>query len=48
MLNRSDRSRRAYSLHATDGRASYAASNWLQPSPDLPLRGSRWIRVLTK
>lgn len=39
--NRSDRSRHAYSLHVTDARTSYAASNWLQPSPELPLRGFR-------
>jgi len=37
--NRSDRSRHAYSLHATDARTAYAAGNWLQPSPGLPLRG---------
>ena len=37
--NRSERSRHAYSLHVTDARTSYAASNWLQPSPELPLRG---------
>lgn len=36
--NRSARSRQAYTLHATDGRARYAASNWLQ-RPTLPLRG---------
>ena len=28
--NRSPRSRLAYTLHVTDGRAAYAASNWLQ------------------
>lgn len=32
--NRSARSRLAYTLHATDGRAAYAASNWLRrPEP---------------
>ncbi len=36
--NRSAQSRHAYTLHATDGRASYAAANWLQRSR-LPLRG---------
>jgi phytanoyl-CoA hydroxylase len=36
--NRSPRSRLAYTLHATDGRAHYAASNWLQ-RPHLPVRG---------
>jgi phytanoyl-CoA hydroxylase len=38
-LNRSDRSRHAYTLHAVDGRARYAADNWLQRGPDLPFRG---------
>ena len=37
--NRSDRSRHAYTLHATDGRAVYAPHNWLQRGPGLPLRG---------
>ena len=37
-LNRSARSRHAYALHLIDGRAEYAADNWLQ-RPDLPLRG---------
>lgn len=37
--NRSPVSRHAYSLHATDGRSAYAASNWLQRGPGLPLRG---------
>lgn len=36
--NRSDRSRMAYTLHATDGRAAYSPLNWLQ-RPTLPLRG---------
>lgn len=36
--NRSAQSRHAYTLHATDGRAHYAAGNWLQ-RPRLPLRG---------
>jgi phytanoyl-CoA hydroxylase len=36
--NRSARSRHAYTLHATDGRAHYAAHNWLQ-RPTLPLCG---------
>lgn len=39
--NRSPVSRHAYSLHATDGRAAYAASNWLQRDDSLPLRGFR-------
>ncbi|MEO5735714.1 MAG: phytanoyl-CoA dioxygenase family protein [Rubrivivax sp.] len=37
--NRSDRSRLAYTLHATDGRAGYAATNWLQRSTQMPVRG---------
>lgn len=37
--NRSPVSRHAYSLHVTDGRSAYAASNWLQRGPGLPLRG---------
>ena len=31
--NRSARSRMAYTLHVTDGRAAYAPSNWLQRAP---------------
>lgn len=37
--NRSPRSRHAYTLHATDGRAAYAPHNWLQRGPGLPVRG---------
>lgn len=37
--NRSPRSRHAYTLHATDGRCHYAASNWLQRSAARPVRG---------
>ena len=37
--NRSTASRHAYTLHATDGRAHYAAHNWLQRSAALPVRG---------
>jgi len=36
--NRSEKPRHAYTLHALDGRAAYAADNWLQRK-DLPLRG---------
>lgn len=40
--NRSARSRQAYSLHVTDARTRYAASNWLQRDQTaLPLRGFR-------
>jgi len=37
--NRSTRSRHAYTLHVTDGRSAYAASNWLQRGPEFPVRG---------
>ena len=37
--NRSAHSRHAYTLHATDGRARYAAHNWLQRDAALPVRG---------
>lgn len=36
--NRSEKPRHAYTLHAVDGGAHYAADNWLQ-RPGLPLRG---------
>ena len=37
--NRSSRSRHAYTLHVIDRACHYLADNWLQRSPDLPLRG---------
>jgi phytanoyl-CoA hydroxylase len=37
--NRSARSRHAYTLHVIDGSSEYPASNWLQRSAELPLRG---------
>lgn len=37
--NRSPRSRMACTLHVTDGTAAYAADNWLQRGPALPVRG---------
>ena len=37
--NRSSRSRHAYTLHVIDRACHYPAENWLQRSPDLPLRG---------
>lgn len=37
--NRSDKSRHAYTLHVIDRNCHYPAENWLQRSPDLPLRG---------
>ncbi len=37
--NLSDKSRHAYTLHAIDRTCHWPAENWLQRSPDLPLRG---------
>ena len=37
--NLSDKSRHAYTLHVIDQACHYPAENWLQRSPDLPLRG---------
>jgi phytanoyl-CoA hydroxylase len=37
--NRSNKSRHAYTLHLISAAAAYAADNWLQRSPSLPLRG---------
>ena len=37
--NRSDRSRLAYTLHVTDGRARYSPGNWIQRGPEFPVRG---------
>ncbi len=37
--NRSSRSRHAYTLHVIDRACHYPADNWLQRSPELPLRG---------
>lgn len=37
--NRSGRSRLAYTLHATDASAGYAADNWIQRPAALPVRG---------
>ena len=37
--NRSALSRHAYTLHATDGTASYSAGNWLQHAPGSVPRG---------
>ncbi len=38
-VNRSVRSRHAYTVHVMDGAASYPAENWLQRPPELPFRG---------
>lgn len=37
-VNRSDRSRHAYSVHCIDGTTDYPAFNWLQRPADMPLR----------
>jgi len=37
--NRSPRSRQAYTLHIIDAAAHYPKENWLQRSPEMPLRG---------
>jgi len=37
--NRSSMSRHAYTLHVIDGACRYLADNWLQRTPDMPLRG---------
>jgi phytanoyl-CoA hydroxylase len=37
--NTSSRSRHAYTLHIIDGTAHYPDDNWLQRSPEMPLRG---------
>lgn len=37
--NLSDKSRHAYTLHVIDQACHWPAENWLQRSPDLPLRG---------
>jgi phytanoyl-CoA hydroxylase len=37
--NRSAHSRHAYTLHVVDGRAAYAASNWIQRTAAFPARG---------
>ena len=37
--NLSDKSRHAYTLHLIDQACHYPAENWLQRSPDMPLRG---------
>ena len=39
LANRSSKSRQAYTLHVIGGSCHYPETNWLQRSPDLPLRG---------
>jgi phytanoyl-CoA hydroxylase len=38
-VNRSAKSRHAYTLHVIDGACQYPADNWLRRTPDMPLRG---------
>jgi len=38
LANRSAKSRHAYSLHVINGSSSYPENNWLQRSPEMPLR----------
>jgi phytanoyl-CoA hydroxylase len=38
-VNRSRRSRHAYTLHVIGGRCRYPEDNWLRRAPSLPLRG---------
>lgn len=38
-VNRSARSRHAYTVHVIEGDAHYPAENWLQRRPDMALRG---------
>ena len=37
--NRSSKSRQAYTLHVISARCHYPETNWLQRSPEMPLRG---------
>ncbi|MBC3869741.1 phytanoyl-CoA dioxygenase family protein [Undibacterium oligocarboniphilum] len=37
--NRSPVSRHAYTLHVTDGSTAYSPLNWIQRTPDFPVRG---------
>jgi phytanoyl-CoA hydroxylase len=39
LANRSDKSRLAYTLHATEASAAYSPLNWLQRGPSLPVGG---------
>ncbi len=43
--NRSSRSRHAYTLHVIDASADYPRSNWLQRSPEVPLRGFEGVET---
>jgi len=39
LANRSSKSRQAYTLHVIGANSHYSETNWLQRSPELPLRG---------
>jgi phytanoyl-CoA hydroxylase len=39
LANRPAKSRHAYSLHVINGNSRYSENNWLQRSPEMPLRG---------
>ena len=39
LANRSEKSRHAYTLHVISAESRYPADNWLQRSPQMPLRG---------
>jgi phytanoyl-CoA hydroxylase len=39
LANRSSKSRHAYTLHVISADCQYPETNWLQRSPELPLRG---------
>jgi phytanoyl-CoA hydroxylase len=39
LANRSSKSRHAYSLHVINSNSGYPKDNWLQRSPEMPLRG---------
>jgi phytanoyl-CoA hydroxylase len=38
-VNRSPKSRHAYTLHVIDGRSRYPEDNWLRRGPSMPPRG---------
>jgi phytanoyl-CoA hydroxylase len=39
LMNKSPRSRHAYTLHVIEADSHYPADNWLQRAPEMPLRG---------
>ena len=39
LANRSTKSRHAFTLHVISANCTYPKSNWLQRSPEMPLRG---------